>query len=236
MALGPLLALPLSRLPRTSFRLLGRTWGPLTDITVAGYVMAAVWLAFITAVLLLFKDPLAGPQAALVHRFRRRSAAATTRAAAAAAATDASQSAEEETLDRGGFMSSQPGHAAREAMVPLLNGSTELLDAEAAPPTEAAAADPAGTTNSERSQRRQQQLMQQQSEHHTPYPELRRPSAASAAAPPSLSPSWLPTLTCLGMLFSLKLLQQGTISAVPIFTEVLLGWSKSQVRVSASDC
>ena len=54
MALGPLLSLLLARLPET--HVLGLTLNP---ITAAGWIMAAVWVAFIFLWLGLFQEPLA---------------------------------------------------------------------------------------------------------------------------------------------------------------------------------
>jgi hypothetical protein len=42
---------------------------------------------------------------------------------------------------------------------------------------------------------------------------------------------FLPTVTCATMLFLLKLLQQTTVSAVPVFTGDFYGWSESDVSL-----
>ena len=54
MALGPLLSLMLARLPER--HVLGLTLNP---ITAAGWIMAAIWVAFIFLWLALFQEPLA---------------------------------------------------------------------------------------------------------------------------------------------------------------------------------
>jgi hypothetical protein len=63
MALGPLLALPLSHMPSLTF--LGLTFN---DITMGGWVMTACWILFMVVAAVAFEEPLQ-PQAVPTDRY-----------------------------------------------------------------------------------------------------------------------------------------------------------------------
>ena len=223
MAAGPFLVLPLSSL----LDRYGDSWtvlGGLTlnVITVSGWIMVFTWAAFSIVALLFFVEPLpprSSPSAAGVEPLLPSTIVDVARVASVPE-EDLRDDADADDAITVPLMLPPPmaaGAAPAGAAEPPLPAAADA--AEALPlPTAAAGvsfgakqADPADVA-----------------------------AAESAAAALELPPrSWrarlhsdahlLPTIACTLMLFLLKLLQQGSVSAVPLFTMSFYGWDMSTV-------
>eukprot|EP00892_Ulva_mutabilis_P003282 jgi/Ulvmu1/1325/UM011_0053.1 len=231
MALGPFIAVPLTMLLGRygdTWRVAGLT---VNVITVEGWLMVVVWLLFFVIAALYFDEPLA-PDAAEEE-------------ATAAAAADAMDGSVSQPLlppptplsERSGGNGTE--ERAEAAAVDAAFDDPESSEGEAVDGAAAAAAsaavDPAAEADAASASAAPAAPSGDRAAAEGAMKTLAADGEAAAApvwahfAAVLREPSLLPTVACIVMLFLLKLLQQGSVSAVPVFTGDFYGWQQGTV-------
>lgn len=230
MAVGPFIAVPLTALLRgyhDTLRFAGLT---INVITVEGWLMVAAWAAFFVIAVLYFDEPLAAEAA--------EEPAAAEAEAAAPAANGADDGITEPLLPPPAATAAAVGeHAVAAEAGDEMGDDAGSSDGGASPPHDAVAAElgpdpfataalpPASSLPPASADAAAESAMKMLGEDGTAAEQPLLAHFAEVLAEPSL----LPTVACTVMLFLLKLLQQGSVSAVPVFTEDFYGWRAGAV-------
>lgn len=250
MALGPFVAVPLTMMLRDygdTWRIAGLT---VNVITVEGWLMVAVWLAFFVVAVLFFDEPLR-EEGCQVDTAEAEAAEAEAEAEAAEAAEAADGAVTQPLLPTPAPAPAEEPASAASAAAPQRTGSASTDAAE--PPFEDAESTDGSPTNGNAAAEAPPNPFAVADVPHewtAPGPgsateqqaaegamkALAHDGGAAAAAPVwhhfaavLREPSLLPTVACIVMLFLLKLLQQGSVSAVPVFTEAFYHWHEGSV-------